>query len=189
MNPRSTIPALLGIAVSLLGGSACSSSSEGPLPGDAGTHVPAAMDASHAADGSAPGTIKGTVQGYAFSTVGSAWWIVMPGAGSPPVMVFVSDAVLTCAELSNPGWDKVIGDHQLLEMAAPSTAPAAYRIGTEADANYVRGAYNPTADGVTVTIESAKPAESVTGSFDLTFAGESLRGSFIARWCAAGMEP
>jgi len=139
--------------------------------------------------GGGSGTIEGSVQGTPFAKVGSAWWIGKPAAGSLPVMIFVSDVPLSCATLSAEGWDKAIGDGQLLEMAVSDPTPGDYSIGKSADANYVKGAYNPTADGVTVTIGALHPMQNVTGSFDLTLAGDTVRGTFDAAWCAEGVEP
>ena len=93
--------------------------------------------------GAAGNAVQGTVKGRSFSGVGSAYWIGKPGAGSPPTMLFVSEAALSCADVSAAGWDKVIGDQQLLEIALTAADPRAYAIGTDADANYLGGAYNP----------------------------------------------
>jgi hypothetical protein len=167
------------------------SADEGPTntADDGGRRPDDGRDAGPPPMGGGSGTISGSVQGTPFAKVGSAWWIGKPAAGSLPVMLFVSDVALSCATLSAEGWDKAIGDGQLLEMAVSDPAPGEYAVGTSADANYVHGAYNPTADGVTVTIGALNPMQNVTGSFDLTLAGDAVRGTFDAAWCGGGVEP
>jgi len=138
-----------------------------------------------------PGTVSGTVMGVGFTIIASAWWIGKPGMGSPPTQVYLSDAALDCAALATPGWDKLLGDKQLLELGLTGSAPQSYRIGTDANAAYVGpgGNYNPSSDGGTITVTASNASKNIAGSFDLAFQADAVKGTFDAAYCDAGVEP
>jgi hypothetical protein len=139
--------------------------------------------------GSDTDAIAGTVAGRNFETVASVWWIGHPGNGSAPTQVYLSDVDLPCATLAAPGWDKTIGDGQLLEIGIGGSTPRTYVIRTDADANYLAGAYNPSSDGGSVTVVMLDPQRTIRGSFDLHFGADQLMGHFDAPYCAEGVEP
>jgi hypothetical protein len=194
LRPKWTFPvayaATLVVCIGCSGveGAARSDGGRSTGPVDGGPRPPSNDGAPHPGSG-AHGSITGHVQGTAFSEVQSAFWIGKPAQGSLPMMLFLSDVALGCDTLSAEGWDKALGDGQLLEMAVAASTPGTYRIGVDADANYVRGAYNPTADGVTITIGMVDPMRSAIGSFELSFGSDALKGTFDAAWCADGVEP
>jgi hypothetical protein len=139
---------------------------------------------------SVPGNaVTGSVQGRSFASVSTAYWIGNPSAGSLPTQVFLAEATLDCAAISVPLWDKTFGDQQLLELGVTASDARTYQIGTDAEANYLGGAINPTADSGTVTISSVHPSQSIAGSFVLSFGTDALTGSFDAAYCATGVEP
>ena len=87
-------------------------------------------------------------------------------------------------------WDKTIAANtQVLEMGVGPAKVSTFHILMDADANYLGGPYNPSADGGTITITAVNPNQNIVGSFDLGFQGTSLKGTFDASWCAAGVEP
>jgi hypothetical protein len=139
--------------------------------------------------GDAPNTVSGTIQGHAFSRVAAAYWIGMPSAPPPAAFVFLLEAPTTCAAISTPNWDKIIGDEQVLEIELRAPAVATLQVPAQAAAAYLRGDYNPSAESGTVTLTSIRPGESLAGSFDARFAGEALRGTFEAVHCPSGVEP
>ncbi len=140
-------------------------------------------------DGGANRTISGSVQGIAWTNFATALWIGKPSAGSPPVIVFVLEAPTPCSAISAFNWDKFIGDHRVLEIATRETAARAFTVPSEASVAYLRGAYNPDADAGTVTVTALSPAMSMTASFDATFGGDRLAGTFEATYCPDGVEP
>ena len=97
---------------------------------------------------------------------------------------------MSCETLANPNWDKTaIGDKQLLEIGVMQTKTGTFQVPMDASVAYLKGFFNPSAEAGTVTVGQISPAESITGSFDATFAGDNLKGSFDAKYCATGVEP
>jgi hypothetical protein len=142
------------------------------------------------------GTVSGTVNGVPFTKIASAWWIGKPGAGSAPTQIYLSDAALACADITTPGWDKLLGTKQLMEFDLADSAPKKYVIRTDLDASYVREPYNPGAQSGSVTITATNAGKNIVGSYDLTFAtaagdggGDDVKGTFDAAYCADGVEP
>jgi hypothetical protein len=136
------------------------------------------------------GTVAGSVNGTSWTTLSSAYWIGKVAPGSPPVIFFLFEAPVACADIVNVNWDKTpTGSRQLLEIALEDTAPRAYQIMTEAFASYLLGAYNPDAYSGTVTVDAVNAGTDLAGGFDLQFLGDSLRGTFDAKYCPDGVEP
>jgi hypothetical protein len=140
---------------------------------------------------SLPGnSLNGTLMGMSFTVAATSYWIGMPGGGSAPTQIYLVDEKLSCQAISAPGWDKTIATStQVLEMGVFGSMPGTYHINTDADANYLGGNYNPSADGGTITITTVNPGQNIVGSFDLTFVADTLKGMFDASWCASGVEP
>jgi hypothetical protein len=109
--------------------------------------------------------------------VAKAYWIGVPDPELPPVNFFLLEPAFICAEISTVNWDKTAGTRKVLEVSLPDTARAPHRIGGGAVANYLAGAYNPEATSGTVTITAANPARNLTGSFELTFGAETIKGT------------
>ncbi len=133
--------------------------------------------------------MTGTIQGNPFTTIASAWWIGKPAPGSAPTQIYLSDATLACADLATAGWDKLLGNKQLMEFDLAGEAQKKYEVGVEMDASYVREPYNPSAEAGSVTITAASSGKNIVGSYDLTFAGDNVKGTFDAAFCAEGVEP
>jgi len=136
------------------------------------------------------GTISGTVNGTGWTTLSNAYWAGKMVAGSPPVVLFLFEAPVRCADIVNLNWDKTAtGARQILEFGLLDSQPRTYQIMTDAFANYLFGAYNPDAYSGTVTITVVNPGIDITGSFDLNFLPDALTGTFDAKYCADGQEP
>jgi hypothetical protein len=136
------------------------------------------------------GTISGTVSGTSWTSLSNAYWIGMPSAGSPPLIVFLFEGPMDCATLTNVNWDKTaIGDKQLLEIGVMQSKAGTFQIPMDASVAYLKGFFNPSAEVGTVTVGQINATQNVTGSFDVTFAGDALKGSFDAKYCAGGVEP
>jgi hypothetical protein len=136
-----------------------------------------------------PNTVSGTLQGNSWTRVAAAYWIGKPSAPPPAAFVFLLEAPTSCAAISTPNWDKVIGNEQVLELELRQPAVATLQVPAQAGAAYLRGDYNPSAESGTVTVTGIAPGQSLAGSFDARFAGEALRGTFEATYCASGVEP
>jgi hypothetical protein len=135
-------------------------------------------------------SISGSVMGMSFTTVTTSYWIGKPSAGGAPTQIYLLDEKLPCQSISAPGWDKTIAAAtQVLEMGIAGPTVSTFHILMDADANYLGGPYNPSADGGTITITAVNPMQNIVGSFDLGFQGTSLKGTFDASYCASGVEP
>jgi hypothetical protein len=86
-------------------------------------------------------------------------------------------------------WDKIIGDEQVLEIQLTDSQPRTFQITGDAAAAYLRGNYNPNADGGSITLTNVVPGAAVTGTFSIKFEGDLLAGRFHATYCPAGVEP
>ena len=137
----------------------------------------------------ASGTVSGAVTGTAWNRLASAFWIGKASAPPPVAFLFLLESPTSCAALVHANWDKFIGNEQVLEIELRDTSARGFRVPGEASAAYLRGEYNPDADGGSVTVSEVTPGQSLAGSFDLTFAGDALRGSFQAGYCPDGVEP
>jgi hypothetical protein len=137
--------------------------------------------------GAGSGTVSGTIMGTAWTMVRSAYWIGTPAP--PNVFVFLFESSTSCSSITNPNWDKVIGNEQLLEIELHQMTSKTFQVPGDAGIAYLRGSYNPSAEAGTVTVASIVPMTSLSGSFDARFAGERLQGTFEAAYCAAGVEP
>jgi hypothetical protein len=134
-------------------------------------------------------TVSGTIQGVPWRSVAVAWWIGEASAPPPTAFVFVLESPTTCAAISVPNWDKIIGDEQVLEIQVREPAVKTMQVPAEAAAAYLRGEYNPSAESGTVSLSSINTGKSLVGSFDALFAGERLKGTFEATYCPTGVEP
>lgn len=139
--------------------------------------------------GGGPNTVAGKIQGVSWDRVSAAYWIGMPSAPPPEAFLFLLESPTTCASISTANWDKIIGKEQVLEIEIRQPAVKALAVPGEAAAAYLRGEYNPSAEAGTVTVTGIEPGKSMAGSFDAVFAGERLKGTFQATWCASGVEP
>jgi hypothetical protein len=142
------------------------------------------------ASSSAAGTISGTVHGTKWTSFADAYWIGMPSAGSPKLIVFLFEGPMDCPTITNPNWDKTaIGDKQLLEIGVKQSATGTFVVPMDASVAYLKGAYNPDADEGEVKVDAIHAAKNLVGSFDVSYMGEPLRGTFDAKYCADGVEP
>ena len=92
------------------------------------------------------GTISGTVNGTGWTTLSNAYWAGKMVAGSPPVVLFLFEAPVRCADIVNLNWDKTAtGDHQILELAFTEQAARGFTVMTDVFANYLFNNYNPDA--------------------------------------------
>lgn len=179
-------------------GGASSGRDAGPQPDGAvdGDASPQALDA-----GSGSGTITGSADGTPFTSVAQAIWLGAPDDPSTTV-VYVFSKPVACSDLSSPGWDKRIADAtQFLEMKMFGLAPATYTVVTtptpapgEASVNYTLSSQSGTpqetsASGATVTLDALQPQAVVTGSFNVTFGSNTLKGTYSAVYCPGGHEP
>jgi hypothetical protein len=141
--------------------------------------------------GNLPGNaISGSVMGMRFDVAATSYWIERPALGGAPTQLYLSDERLACQAISAPGWDKTLGmTSQVLEIGLSGTTVSTFHIRTDADANYLGGPYNPSADGGTVTIAEVHASQNVVGSFDIHFGADALSGTFDASFCATGVEP
>jgi hypothetical protein len=167
---------------------ACSSSSRGTGRPDSD-----AATGQDSATAGANSTVTGSVMGTPFGRpVANAYWIGKPSAGSLPTQIFLLGGPLDCPGIGAPLWDKTLGNAPLLELGVRGTAPNTYAIGTDADASYlpdVSGVFNPSADGGMVTISMVNPGLNIVGSYEVHFQGDTLKGTFDATYCGAGVEP
>ena len=151
---------------------------------------------------SAAGSVMGSVNGTAFNTASSAFWIGSPDDPKTTV-VYVFDKPLKCGDIKLPGWDTKIPDGtQVLEMKMFGTTPASYKITTsmtpavgEAAVNYTLSSQTGTPTetfsmGGTVVLTTRVAMMSATGSFTIDFGGgDMLKGTYNAIYCPGGHEP
>jgi hypothetical protein len=136
------------------------------------------------------GTVSGTVHGTSWTTLSNAYWIGKNLPGGPAATVFLFEASVKCSDIVNVNWDKTAtGSRQILEISFLDQVPKTYQIMTDVIAAYLLGNYNPDAFTGTVSITAVNPMVNMTGSFDLGFLGDSLKGTFDAKYCADGVEP
>jgi hypothetical protein len=134
------------------------------------------------------GGVNGTIMGNGFAAVPSAHWI----GTSPPgeTRLFIFDTAVGCSAIMATGWDKGLSaTAQVFEFAMAGTMARAYNIATDADANYLRGDVNPSADGGSITLTVVNAGRNVAGTFDLMFQSDHVTGTFDAAYCANGVEP
>jgi hypothetical protein len=153
-----------------------------------------AGNADAGSDASVGNTISGSVVGEPFTSAANALWIgKVDATGSRPVIVFLFREPVSCAQVTQAGWDTVLLDasaaQQILELAVDSTAPGTYAVGKTASWDYRSPGHNPKGSGGTITVLSALPAQSISGSFAVANGGDALVGTFDATWCEAGVEP
>jgi hypothetical protein len=150
----------------------------------------AASACSTSGGGNGRDKVDGSVAGYAFGAVASAYWIGAPTPGSPPVIAFVLEQDLGCDGISAPNWDKTIGLAQVIEVSVPRVATGTYAIGSEATVAYLRGDYNPDATSGEVALSDLEPQTRLAGTFHAGFgASDMLDGRFTAVYCPTGVEP
>ena len=165
------------------------------------THVGCSSDKGVTPDGkNGSGTASGMIGDRAFEAVADARWIGAPDDPKLTRVIYVFDKLVSCAALSNAGWDAVVTDGtQALEMKLIGTATGAYPVSArpatgEANVNYTVTSTSATpaevsASSGTVTVDTFVDQTSADGSFDLTVPGGSVTGTFHATYCAAGREP
>ncbi len=136
----------------------------------------------------------------AFEVVADARWIGAPDDPKQTRVIYVFDKLVSCAAISDAGWDEVVTDGtQALEMKLIGTAAGTYPVSSrpatgEANANYTLTSTSGTpgevsASAGSVTVDAFVDRTSADGSFDLTVPGGSATGTFHATYCAAGREP
>jgi hypothetical protein len=133
-----------------------------------------------------PNEIAGGIRGAPFP-VARAFWLGR--ASSSPTRVVLLEAPARCGDIAAGGWDRRMGGMQILELGVEGTTPGVYQIRRTADASYVGPRGNPEADSGTVTIRALTTSMNVVGSFQLTFGGDRLTGTFDAAFCPPGVEP
>ncbi len=127
----------------------------------------------------------------------------MPDVAASTV-VYVFSSAIKCNEITQAGWDTTIANKtQILEIKAMGTKAAVYQpiikaprlpAGGEAQVNYTLSLTTGTpmeafSTGGSVTLTKVTAMTNVTGSFDLMFGANALKGTFDASYCAAGREP
>ncbi len=146
------------------------------------------------------GTASGMIGDRAYEAVADARWIGAPDDPKQTRVIYVFDKLVSCAALSNAGWDTVVTDGtQAFEMKLIGTAAGTYPVTArpatgEASVNYTVTSTSGTPAEVTatagsVTADTFVDQTSADGSFDLTVPGGSVTGAFHATYCAAGREP
>jgi hypothetical protein len=141
------------------------------------------------------------VNGKKFTSVATALYAGKPDDAAS-VVIFLFESPVQCAQVSSPGWDsRIQNGSQVLELKLLGQTPMVYHVTTsatpapgEASVNHsiatVGGTPPETAGSSgTVTLSTLMPMLTATGSYDLTYANGSLKGSFDATYCAAGVEP
>jgi len=173
----------MGVMLSRCGGSSSSAASSSAGGGG--------VDSGGAGSPSLTGNaIDGTVMGMRFTTIAASFWVQNPSAGGAPTLLFLLDEKLGCSGISAPGWDKTIAAAtQVLEIGLAGPASTTFTILGDADANYLGGPYNPSADSGRVTVDVVKPSQELIGSFDVHFGADALSGTFDATFCSTGVEP
>jgi hypothetical protein len=147
------------------------------------------------------GTASGDVDGRSFDVVASAWLAGQPDDPHTTV-VYVFDAPVICDDLATPGWHTRIADGtQALELKLIGLEPGDYPVPAsgrpsagESDDNLTVTSTTATPNEVSatagsVTLDAIRPSRSATGSFDLTFPGGHLSGTFSTGFCASAHEP
>jgi hypothetical protein len=177
MRRTFTAGLIVAAAVAVLGGSACSSSSSG-------------------GGGSGSASVTGTIQGATVPSndaVGLSSVASNNGVTEAAVGVIVTSVNNACGVLQDHG-NPANATALVVEVAAmgSSVATGTYNIvssGFGATASYAaqdqncNTTLNETASSGTVTI-SSNSGSSVSGTFDLTFDGDHLTGSFTAPICS-----
>ena len=148
-----------------------------------------ALCACSGSDPTGPNAVSGSVAGHEWNQVASAWWIGLPSAGSPPVILFLIESPKSCQDISAANWDKIIGTTQVLEISLPEAAARSFAAPTEATESYLRDNYNPDVTGGHVTITAVHAGQNITGSFDAVFGSDDIQGHFDATFCPTGVEP
>lgn len=142
------------------------------------------------------------MNGTPFDTAQASYRIGASDDPAKTTVVYVFSAEVACSDLAMPGWDTRIPDKTaVLEMKAIGTSPGAYAVSGAPNPTMGEAAVNHTlsstaaapvetgAKSGTVTLTMLPPAMDASGTFDLTFPNGSLKGSFVAAWCAEGHEP
>jgi len=144
----------------------------------------------------------GSADGTPFTNATTVLWIGAPDSAASTV-VYVFSAPIKCSEISKVGWDTRVADKtQALELKMiGTTAPATFTVVMsptpapgQASVNYTLTSQTGTpgeviSSGGTVTLSALKASTSATGSFDLQFGANALKGAFMATYCATGVEP
>jgi hypothetical protein len=148
-------------------------------------------------------TITGSADGTPFTSIGSVLWAGMPDVAASTVIYLFSKPI-KCADITKAGWDTTITNAtQILEVKAMGTTAAVYQpiikaprlpAAGEAQVNYTLSVTSGTpmeafATAGSVTLSKVTATTNVTGSFDLMFGTNALKGTFDATYCAAGREP
>jgi len=179
------------------GGNAAGASGNAGATGAAGTGA-----AGTGAAGATGNTIMGSADGTPFTNATTVLWIGAPDSAASTV-VYVFSAPIKCSEISKVGWDTRVADKtQALELKMiGTTAPATFTVVMsptpapgQASVNYTLTSQTGTpgeviSSGGTVTLSALKASTSATGSFDLQFGANALKGAFMATYCATGVEP
>ena len=134
-------------------------------------------------------SVSGAVSGTTWSTLSRALWVGKPAVDSAPVFIFLFEAPIQCSAITMQNWDKMLGATQSLEIGLTSTDPGVYQVAKGASVAYLLGDVNPDADSGAVTISKVVPGMMLSGSFDVKFGADSLKGTFEAPFCAQGVEP
>ncbi|MEA2697310.1 MAG: hypothetical protein QOI66_1581 [Myxococcales bacterium] len=147
--------------------------------------------------------ITGSADGNPFTNIGSVLWAGMPDVAASTV-IYVFSKPIKCSDITKAGWDTTITNMtQILEVKAMGTTAAVYQpiikaprlpAAGEAQVNYTLSLTSGTpteafATAGSVTLSKVTATTNVTGSFDLMFGANALKGTFDATYCAAGREP
>ncbi|HET6283774.1 MAG TPA: hypothetical protein VFH73_22665 [Polyangia bacterium] len=157
-------------------------------------------DAAGGSAGSSGTVITGSADGTPFTTIGSVLWAGMPDV--PSTVVYVFSKPIKCSEITAAGWDTTIpAMTQILEVKMMGTTVGPYQpiikaprlpAAGEAQVNYTLSGANPTesfSTSGTTAIVKVTAMSTLSGSFDLLFGANALKGTFEATYCAAGREP
>ena len=171
--------------------------------GDAGQPPEVGSGAMGGSVGANGTTLTGSADGTPFTSVGSVLWAGMPDVAASTV-IYVFSNPIQCSDITQAGWDTTITNKtQILEVKAMGTTPGVYQpiirtprlpAAGEAQVNYTLSLTSGTpmesfSTSGSVTLNKVRATTSATGSFDLMFGVNALKGTFQATFCAAGREP
>jgi hypothetical protein len=191
------------------GSAGTSGTGAGGSSGSAGTTGGAGTTSSAGTTGAggsvaANGTsVTGTADGTPFASIGSVFLIGNPDVALSTV-VYIFSQPIKCTDISKAGWDTTITNMtQILELKMMGTTPAVYKpiimapnfpSAGQAQVNYAMSTTVGTpvesfSTSGSVTLSTIVANTSASGSFDLAFGANALKGTFSATYCAVGREP
>jgi hypothetical protein len=142
-----------------------------------------------------PGTISGSPGAEPFPSVQTALWIGSPDSAATTVVYLFPNSV-TCNDLTG-SWDETLPNKTpFLELKVFGKKIGSYTVQHGASAagqaivtyNVARVGTEVEADSGKLTLDAIGSAD-VTGTFDATWSGKNVKGTFHATFCPNGVEP